>query len=146
MQVQFPRATCFLVGILAGFAIGYVPALRYVNSFGMRLTGGGVIDTRTMMLRGVIQDVNMASGTLTLLSVSPYAQDESTPFRVTFARALTILSAPPTPGDSSQFLQTSALKKIDATGLIVGSPIAVRIYRTPGTLRANWIVVREPVH
>lgn len=146
MRKYFSRASIFPISVIVGLAVGYLPATLYFKDGGEDiLKGSPIIDTSFTTVRGVVRGVDTHSKTMTFVAVSPYSPHESAPFNITYDNTTLFLAAPASPEFPNMFLPTDDVQETDAAHVIVGTPVTVRVSRSPGRLHASWIVVRSPL-
>lgn len=144
------RTSLFQIAILVGMAVGYFPIAWYIPAGVQRagneiINNGAYIDTSYTTLRGVISGVDTKSRVLTMVAVSPYSPLERALFSASFDDTTLFRSISPIPESPNLFIPTSDFQEMDASVLVAGAPVTVRVSRGPGPLHAFWIAVRAPI-
>lgn len=147
MRIRLSKMPLFSICVVVGLAVGYLPAMWHFKSSGVQaLAGTMIIDVTYTTLRGMVTGVDTTSKTLTFMAVSPFSPLERALLSVHFDEKTVIQSAPFSLGHTNVFLPTAATRDIDASRIVAGTPVTVRLSRSSGTLHAFWIVIGSPVH
>lgn len=132
-----------VIGIIGGFALGYMPAMSVVADAHRQINSSKVKPKRTIILRGIIRTIDLQTRYLVVQGVSPYSPNESAPFRIHIAENAALSSAPSTANNKNIFISPANRKRISIEGLIVGAPLIIQIGGNLGEFEAYSIVTVE---